>query len=114
MDWDLGSGKWEHGDWPIGTGSAEKKTVYLTWRTAAVLLLAAMRRGGGAGRRWRAAGRRRPCGELEWTPSRVSMGVGVGDWRTGEVATVLLLPACVTVSVSGLWAVLSEWLSGPK
>lgn len=46
----------------VGTGSAEKKTVYvyLTWRTVAVLLLAAMRRGGGAGRRWRAAGRRRP------------------------------------------------------
>jgi hypothetical protein len=79
VDWDLGSGMWEHGDWPIGTGSAEKKTVYLTWRTAAVLLLAAMRRGGGAGRRWRAAGTR------VW--SRVSMGVG--EWR----ATVL--PACV-------------------
>jgi hypothetical protein len=67
VDWDLGSGKWEHGDWPIGTGSAEKKTVYLTWRTAAVLLLAAMRRGGGAGRRWRAAGR--------WPPSPAS-GLG--------------------------------------
>jgi hypothetical protein len=62
VDWDLGSGKWEHGDWPIGTRSAEKKTVYLTWRTAAVLLLAAMRREGAqvAGGAPPAAGRRRP------------------------------------------------------